>query len=112
MPIVSVVIPTRDRPEWLQEAVESVLAQTMADLEVVIVLNGASVAAAAAANRLAADPRVKVVEMAAVTVPAARNRGMAVAGENGSASSTTTIFGCRTSWRPNLPPPGRRGQGS
>jgi glycosyltransferase involved in cell wall biosynthesis len=80
MPIVSVVIPSRDRAAWLKEAVESVLAQTMADLEVVIVLNGASVAATEAANRLAADPRVKVIEMAALSVPAARNRGMAAAG--------------------------------
>jgi glycosyltransferase involved in cell wall biosynthesis len=37
MPIVSVVIPTRNRPAWLQEAVESVLAQTMPDLEIIIV---------------------------------------------------------------------------
>jgi len=79
MPIVSVVIPTRSRPTWLKEAVESVLAQTMSDLEIVIVLNGATIEAAEMANRLGADPRVKVVEMAALTVPAARNLGMAAA---------------------------------
>ena len=79
LPIVSVVIPTRNRPEWLKEAVESALAQTMADLEILIVLNGATTEASAMARRLGADPRVKVMEMAAITVPAARNCGMAAA---------------------------------
>jgi glycosyltransferase involved in cell wall biosynthesis len=79
MPIVSVVIPTRNRPTWLKAAVESVLAQTMTDLEIVIVLNGATSEAVEMANRLGADPRVKVVEMTALTVPAARNSGMAAA---------------------------------
>jgi glycosyltransferase involved in cell wall biosynthesis len=79
MPIVSVVIPTRNRPTWLRAAVESALAQTMMDLEIVIVLNGATSEAVEMANRLGADPRVKVIEMAALTVPAARNLGMAAA---------------------------------
>jgi glycosyltransferase involved in cell wall biosynthesis len=79
MPNVSVVIPTRNRPAWLQEAVESVLAQTMANLEIVIVLNNPTVEAIEMANRLAADRRVRVIEMPAVTVPEARNTGMAAA---------------------------------
>lgn len=79
MPIVSVVIPTRNRPEWLKAAVESVLAQTMPDLEIVIALNGATSAAAEMAMRLGADPRVKAIETAAKTVAGARNRGMAAA---------------------------------
>jgi glycosyltransferase involved in cell wall biosynthesis len=79
MPIVSVVIPTRDRPAWLQEAVESVLAQTMTDLEIVIVLNNATVEAAEMAKKLGADRRVRVIELPAVTVPAARNSGTAEA---------------------------------
>jgi glycosyltransferase involved in cell wall biosynthesis len=79
MPIVSVIIPTRNRPAWLQEAVASVLAQTMADLEIVIVLNSPTAEAAEMATRLGADCRVKVIEMPAVTVPAARNSGMAAA---------------------------------
>jgi glycosyltransferase involved in cell wall biosynthesis len=79
MPIVSVVIPTRSRPAWLQEAVESVLAQTMADLEIVIVLNSATLEAAQTAKRLGTDRRVEVIEMPAVTVAEARNTGMAAA---------------------------------
>jgi len=40
MPLVSVVIPTKGRPELLTRAVNSVLAQTMADLEIIVVVDG------------------------------------------------------------------------
>lgn len=40
MPLVSVVIPTKGRPELLARAVESVLAQTIADLEIIVVVDG------------------------------------------------------------------------
>ena len=39
-PLVSVIIPTFERPESLQRAVQSVLTQTMADLEVIVVNDG------------------------------------------------------------------------
>jgi glycosyltransferase involved in cell wall biosynthesis len=79
MPMVSVVIPTRNRPSWLKVAVESVLAQTMNDLEIVVVLNAPTSEAIEMANRLSADPRVNVIKTVALTVPAARNLGMAAA---------------------------------
>lgn len=42
-PLVTVVIPTRDRPELLRRALESVLAQDLpADLEVLVVVDGAA----------------------------------------------------------------------
>ena len=40
MPKVSVVIPTKGRPALLMRAIDSVLAQTMADVEVVVVIDG------------------------------------------------------------------------
>lgn len=60
MPLVSVVIPTRNRPALVVAAVHSVLAQTMGDLEVVVVIDGPDPATAAA---LAAvdDPRLRVI---------------------------------------------------
>ncbi len=36
-PLVSVVIPTYGRPQWLSEAIDSVLAQSMQDFELVVV---------------------------------------------------------------------------
>jgi glycosyltransferase involved in cell wall biosynthesis len=40
VPKVSVVIPTRDRPLTLRNAVNSVLAQTLSDFEVIVVIDG------------------------------------------------------------------------
>ena len=40
MVIVSAVIPTRGRPELLQRAVRSALAQTLREIEVVVVIDG------------------------------------------------------------------------
>lgn len=42
LPDVSVVIPTRDRPQFLRQAVESVLAQRQVNLELIIVNDGTS----------------------------------------------------------------------
>lgn len=36
-PTVSVIMPTRNRPEWLRRAVKSVLSQTFTDLELIVV---------------------------------------------------------------------------
>src|SRR5262245_48941409 len=79
MPLVSIVVPTHDRPHMLQEAVDSALAQTFRDFEIIIVLNGASAAAIDTAKRLAADPRIRTVEMEDSTLAAARNFGLGFA---------------------------------
>ncbi len=42
MPLVSVVIPTYERPDLIGAAVASALSQTMSDLEVVVVVDGGS----------------------------------------------------------------------
>lgn len=39
-PLVSVIIPTKDRPEMLAQAVQSVLAQTFPDVEIIVVNDG------------------------------------------------------------------------
>lgn len=75
VPEVSVVIPTRFRPELVTRAVRGVLAQTMADLEVVVVVDGPDDATVAALAALA-DPRVRVlVQPAKGGAPHARNVG-------------------------------------
>jgi glycosyltransferase involved in cell wall biosynthesis len=76
-PTVSVVIPTYNQPALLAEAVASALAQTLADLEVVVVDDGSTDDTPARLAALAAaDPRVRVVRQPNAGTGAARNRGV------------------------------------
>ena len=78
-PRVSVVIPTFDRAELVSAAAESVLAQTFADLEAIVVDDGSTDRTVA---RLAAigDPRLTVIAAAhGGCVGAVRNRGVGAA---------------------------------
>lgn len=56
-PLVSVVIPTHDRADWLPVAIASALAQTHAPLEVLVVDDGGRPATAAAVAKFD-DPRL------------------------------------------------------
>src|SRR5262245_16886500 len=78
MPLVSVVIPTRNRASLLERTLRSVLAQRMGDLEVVVVDDGSTDDTTSVAG--AADVRVAVVRnQTPEGVSAARNRGIAAA---------------------------------
>ncbi len=78
-PLVSVIIPTFERPESLQRAVQSVLTQTMADLEVIVVNDGGGPLESQVAA-LTADPRVTYVRTGHNgRVAAARNAGLRLA---------------------------------
>lgn len=85
-PRVSVVMPARNAIPHVGGAIASVLAQTVEDLELVVVDDGSSDATAAVA-RAFADPRVVVVEGPARGVAAARNAGI-------SAARASTIAFC------------------
>ncbi|MEV6969363.1 glycosyltransferase family 2 protein [Hamadaea sp. NPDC051192] len=61
-PRVSAVIPTFGRPELVVRAVRSVLAQTMADLEVIVVVDGPDEATGQALAGLG-DSRLRVIEL-------------------------------------------------
>jgi glycosyltransferase involved in cell wall biosynthesis len=74
-PEVSIVIPTRDRPQLLVRAVTSALAQTMPDVEVLVVDDGS-----AEPVRLDHDGRVRVLRQEQRRGPCtARNLAMAAA---------------------------------
>jgi len=78
MVLVSTVIPTRGRPELLLRAVRSVLAQTLREIEAVIVIDGEDPATKLALETLAReDERVRVVALpTSVGGSDARNRGV------------------------------------
>jgi glycosyltransferase involved in cell wall biosynthesis len=76
-PLVSAVIPTRDRATLLEQAVGSVLRQTYERLEVVVVDDGSTVPLNLPSS-LSSDPRVRTLRLEESAGPgAARNLGAA-----------------------------------
>jgi glycosyltransferase involved in cell wall biosynthesis len=73
--LVSVYMPTKNRVELLQRAVESVLSQTHRELELWVVNDGSTDGTAAYLDRVSAiDPRLKVVHHSvSLGAPVARN---------------------------------------
>ena len=70
-PIVSVILVTRNRPEMLREAVDSVLAQTERRFELIVVDDAGSTHV-----DVGPDPRIRVIRREARGGPAAsRNTG-------------------------------------
>lgn len=74
--MVSVVIPTRDRPHLVLQAVRSALGQTYGPIEVIVVVDGPDEATESTLLEVG-DPRVRVVTLPANAGPAdARNAGV------------------------------------
>jgi glycosyltransferase involved in cell wall biosynthesis len=74
-PLFSVVIPTYNRPDFLPEAIDSVLNQTIDDLECIVVDDAGPIAAT-----VPDDPRMKLIRHASNGgEPAARNTGIEAA---------------------------------
>jgi teichuronic acid biosynthesis glycosyltransferase TuaG len=79
LPLVSVVIPTHNRPDFLKRAIQSIIAQTYQEIEIIVISNGYN-----EINRHAAqsfrDARIIYVEQEDSGGPASpRNHGMRIA---------------------------------
>lgn len=75
-PVVSVVIPTRNRPALVARAVAGALAQTFTDLEVIVVIDGPDPATCEALAAIA-DPRLRTLRLeTSVGGAEARNLGV------------------------------------
>ncbi len=93
VPLVSVIVPTRDRHDLVGRAVDSVLAQTVDDLEVIVVDDGS-----VRPVELDADPRVRVMRLDP-------NRGNGTARNAGITEARGRYLAfCDDDdrWRPNL----------
>ncbi|WP_322518123.1 glycosyltransferase [Rhodopseudomonas palustris] len=76
-PQVSVILPVRDGQRWLREAVDSVLAQTLTDLELLVIDDGSTDATPAILEEARGrDPRVVVLPQQREGLVAALNRGL------------------------------------
>jgi hypothetical protein len=79
MALISVVIPTYNRAALLREAVASVLAQSLAEVELIIVDDGSTDDTPAVAAAFASDVRVHFVQQANQGRSHARNQGARLA---------------------------------
>jgi glycosyltransferase involved in cell wall biosynthesis len=78
VPLVSVVVPAYNAERTVAQAIQSVLGQTMQDLELLVVDDG-SVDATAVIVGKQSDPRVRLISRENGGVAAARNTGIAEA---------------------------------
>jgi glycosyltransferase involved in cell wall biosynthesis len=89
MPAVSVVLIFLDEERFLEEAVRSVLNQTLTDWELILVDDGSTDRSTEIAQRLAAqDERIRYVDH-----PGHENRGMAASRNVGAAHGTAPYLG-------------------
>lgn len=78
-PIVSVILPTRDRALFIGEAIASVQAQRFTDWELIIVDDGSTDDTPAAVAPYLADARTRYVQQPAKGASGARNHGLRLA---------------------------------
>ncbi|HET6621036.1 MAG TPA: glycosyltransferase [Dongiaceae bacterium] len=76
-PLISVILPTRNRAGMLPAAIESVRAQTYDHWELLLVDDGSTDETPAVAARFLADPRTRLLRTGGDGVAAARNAAMA-----------------------------------
>jgi glycosyltransferase involved in cell wall biosynthesis len=75
MPTVSVIIPSFNCAEFLGDAIESVLAQTMQAFEVIVVDDGSTDGTAEVIGRYSSDLRIRYIYQDNRGLPGARNTG-------------------------------------
>ncbi|MGD9971906.1 MAG: glycosyltransferase family 2 protein, partial [Desulfatirhabdiaceae bacterium] len=74
LPVVSVIIPTFNRCEWVREAIDSVLAQTFQTVELIVVDDGST--DKTYDMLMTCGDSIKVIRQSNRGVSAARNQGI------------------------------------
>ncbi|MGC8490862.1 MAG: glycosyltransferase [Syntrophobacteraceae bacterium] len=78
-PMVSVVVPTRNRPEMLVEALQSILHQTYRDFEIIVINDGGTDEVAAITARLNSSGKIRYLKLPEnLERSAARNAGIRI----------------------------------
>ena len=76
-PLISVVLPTYNRAKTLARAIDSVLAQTCKDFELIVVVDASPDETAAVLGRYSGLPNVRIIASTRGNCSAARNIGVA-----------------------------------
>lgn len=79
MPKASIVVPAFNVAKTIAETLESLVAQTLRDMEIVIIDDGSSDETAQVVSPFLTDPRVRYIKQANRGLAGARNRGIAEA---------------------------------
>ena len=78
-PLVSVIIPTRDRPDTLHEAINSVKAQTFTNYEIIVVINGPKNPQTAKISEIATAAGCGIIRIEQAGIAVALNSGVRAA---------------------------------
>ena len=76
---ISVIIPAYNVEEYVYKCLKSVLSQTYANLEVIVINDGSTDNTSAIVKKHESDPRLKLIDQQNAGVSAARNAGIAAA---------------------------------
>ena len=80
MPKVSIIVPVHNTERYLQACIDSLTAQTLTDIEIILVENCSTDNSLALCHKLAeGDPRIKVLSIDKADLSTARNEGVKVA---------------------------------
>ncbi len=94
--MLSVVIPLYNKKETIERAVNSVLAQTVQDFELIVVNNGSTDGSGDIVRNFS-DPRIRLVEQENQGVSMARNRGVSE-----STADWIAFLDADDEWRPDF----------